>query len=52
MTQAIQFRIARRDDVGIESGVLDFAFPLVTEKLVARDERQCDQPQDYRGAPK
>ena len=52
MTQVIQFRIGRRDQIGIESGLLNFAFPLVTEQLVAWDERQCDQSQDYRDAPK
>jgi len=52
MTQIIQFRIGWCDQVRVEPSVLNFAFPLISEKLVAWDERQRDQSQDYRDAPK
>ena len=52
VAQIIQFRIGRRDQVGIEPGMLNFAFPLVAEKLITRDKRQRDQSQDYRERPK
>ena len=45
-------RIGRRDEIGIQSGVLNFAFPLVADKIVARRKWERDQSQDYRNAPK
>src|SRR5206468_11334749 len=50
--QLIQFGIGRRDHVRIESGALNFSFPLVAEKIVAGCERQRDQSQDDRDRPK
>ena len=44
-------RIVRREDVGIEPGVLHFPFPLVAPDIIARLERERDDPQEDRHGP-
>src|SRR5438270_2577612 len=46
-----ELRIVRRVDVGIESGLLDFSFPLITPEIVAGLERQSDQTQSDHDRP-
>ena len=50
--QLIQLGIGRRNQIRIETGMLNFAFPLVAKKIVSRNEWQRDQTQNDRKRPK
>ncbi len=50
--QRRQLLIVRREDVGIEAGVLNFPFPLITPEVVARLEREHNKAQEKRHTPK
>ena len=47
-----QLLVVRGENVGIEARVLHFPLPLVTPQVVARLERQRDDPQEDRRHPK
>ena len=50
-TQRRQLLVVRRENVRIEAGVLYFPLPLITPKVVARFERERDDPEKDRHAP-
>src|SRR5205807_9704962 len=51
ISKLVEFRIVRRDQVRVKSGALDFAFPLITPKIVARRERQRDKTESDSHSP-
>src|ERR1700719_1068495 len=51
VTQIIQLRIGRRDQVRIESSQLNFAFPLMANEIVGWGKWHRDQSQNYRDTP-